>query len=134
MNQKQDWLSQLQEKNLKINYTLTKTNEHLSITSAGENHAFKFKTNKSRRWKHTLPDLIKICFICDTQFPVKYNLPRKKYSQKNLWGYWTQKPTDQNKYICSSCLKKNLLGRFDDWGVNTQKFRIFHIYLDRNQL
>ncbi|KLL04202.1 MAG: hypothetical protein MRECE_2c096 [Mycoplasmataceae bacterium CE_OT135] len=119
---------------------MTKTNELLSNTSEpqenyfsqGENHAFQPK-NKSRRWKHTKPDIQKQCFICDLKFPVKYNLPRQQYSQKNLWGYWTEKPTDQQKYICNSCLKKNLLGRFEEWGVRGEKSRIFHVYLSRNK-
>jgi len=128
-------------KHLKIIYILTK-NEHLSNLNPQENSTFleenqaflvsnKVK-NHSRRWKYTLPDLIKICFICDSQIKVKYNLPRKKYSQKNLWGYWTEKPTDQHKYACNSCLKKKLIGRFEDWGISGNKSRIFHVYLSRN--
>jgi len=128
--------------NLKINYTLTRTNEHLPTTSEpkrllirrGTNRPFLTKSkNHSRRWKYALPDLIKICFICDEQIKVKYNLPRKKYSQKNIWGYWTERSSDQHKYICNACLKKNLIGRFEDWGVKPAKSRIFHIYLSRNR-
>jgi len=121
---------------------LTKTNETLNNTespetffSERENYAFHPPVkpkNHSRRWKYTLPDLIKICFICDNQIKVKYNLPRKKYSQKNLWGYWTEKSADQNKYICNSCLKKKLLGEFKEWGVSREKSVIFHVYLARN--
>ncbi|WP_147409621.1 hypothetical protein [endosymbiont GvMRE of Glomus versiforme] len=117
---------------------MTKTNEllpnHHPVEEMfyHENYPQPKIKNKSRRWKYTLPDLIKQCFICDNQIKVKYNLPRKKYSQKNLWGYWTEKPTDQEKYICNSCLKKNLLGRFEDWGVRGEKSRIFHVYLSRN--
>ena len=124
---------------------MTKTNQNLAniepqenFNLGGKNHTFSennltFKSkNHSRRWKHTKPDLPVNCFICDTNFKVKYNLPRQQYSQKNLWGYWTQKETDQQKYICNSCLKKNLLGRFEDWGVSGEKSRIFHVYLARN--
>ncbi|KLL02986.1 MAG: hypothetical protein MRECE_34c014 [Mycoplasmataceae bacterium CE_OT135] len=121
---------------------MTKTNELLpnnpepqeNFAALGNNFASHSpKTKSKRHWKHTKPDIQKQCFICDLKFPVKYNLPRQRYSQKNLWGYWTEKPTDQKKYICNSCLKKNLLGRFEEWGVRGEKSRIFHVYLSRNK-
>ena len=122
---------------------MTKINEPLSnisepnetFASPGENHAFypltKPTKNYSRRWKHTKPDLIKECFLCDQQIKVKYVLPRQAYSKKNLWGYWTKKPTDQNKYICNTCIVKILYTRrFNDW-VPTELVNDFHTYLSR---
>ena len=45
------------------------------------------------------------CFRCQTKFPLKFVIPRQAYSQKNNWGYWTEKPEHQNQYICNTCLK-----------------------------
>ena len=126
---------------------MTKTNEHLTNTESpevfnsggensaflGENHTFSTKKNHSRRWKHTKPDLKVFCFIGNEKLAIKYNLPLKQYSQKNNWGYWTGKEADQKKYICNSCLKKILLGRFDDWGIGAEKSRVFHAYLSQNK-
>ena len=57
-----------------------------SFSSKPPLKACQSKTKK-RGWKHTKPDLIKTCFICDNSLKVKYILPRKAYSQKNNWGY-----------------------------------------------
>jgi hypothetical protein len=113
---------------------LTKTNEAIepqeNFSSERENDIFLTKT-KSRRWIYTQPDLIKSCFICDNQIKVKYILPKKRYSQKNLWGHWTQKPTDQNKYICNSCLMKLHSGSMSDWITNKDKADNFYNYVYR---
>ncbi|WP_147411152.1 hypothetical protein [endosymbiont GvMRE of Glomus versiforme] len=118
---------------------MTKTNENLSNTESPENffperenYALKPK-NKSRRWKYTKPDIQKQCLICDKQFKVKYNLARQQYSQKNNWGYWTQKESNQHKYLCDACLVKILNGkRFDafDW-IPANKAANFRSYLAR---
>jgi len=112
---------------------LLNTNEPQEISlPKGENLTFK-PPNKSRRWKHTKPDLTVFCFIGNEKLAIRYNLPRKKYSQKNNWGYWTSQEADQKKYICNSCLKKILLGRFNDWGIGAEKSRVFHAYLSQNK-
>lgn len=129
--------------NKNINYTLTKTNElnqteSQDIFSPGEeNHTFypstKPKTNQSRRWKHTKPDLQKQCLICDSQFTIKYNLPRQKYSQKNNWGYWTKKKSDQHKYLCNTCLWKLHVGKMSDWIECQSRADVFYNYVKRGQ-
>lgn len=105
---------------LKINYTLTKTNQTT-------------KTKSKRRWKYTKPDIQKQCLLCDAKFPIKYNLARQQYSQKNLWSYWTDKEADRHKYLCNSCLVKILNGKkFDtfDW-IPFKKAANFRSYLAR---
>lgn len=129
-----------------IYYTLTKTNEHLSNTnepqetffnSPGENHTFypltKPKTNQSRRWKYTKPDIQKQCLLCDTKFMVKYILPKKQYSQKNNWGYWTKKASDQHKYLCNTCLVKLHVGKMSDWIKCQSRADVFYNYFKRGQ-
>jgi len=117
---------------------LRKINENLSNSELQENYAFSEREDcaflikaKSRRWKYTKPDLTKTCFICDNQIQVKYILPKKQYSQKNLWGHWTQKPTDQHKYICNACLIRLHYGSMSDWITNKDKADNFYNYIYR---
>jgi len=120
---------------------LTKTNEILNtnepqetfFNSPGENYAFHPPVkpkNHSRRWKYTLPDLAKICFICDNQIKVKYILPKKQYSQKNNWNYWTSQENKSPKYICNSCLTKLHVGGISKW-VKEEKAENFYVYFNR---
>jgi len=89
---------------------LTKTNEininepQETFNSPGENQAFYPSTKPKTNKKHTKPDLQKQCLLCDTKFTVKYIAPKKQYSRKNNWGYWTKKASDQHKYLCNTCL------------------------------
>ena len=46
------------------------------------------------------------CFQCQTEFYIKYIVPRFTYSKKNDWYHWTDKQENQGKYICDSCLWK----------------------------
>ena len=119
---------------------MTKVNEHLSnleprgdfTFSERESHAlFDKSKNKSRRWKYTKPDLITNCFLCAKQLAVKYILPRKQYSLKNNWGYWTGKETFKDKYVCNNCLIKIHEGGIVNWVNNLEKADIFYTYLSR---
>ncbi|RHZ35838.1 hypothetical protein [endosymbiont GvMRE of Glomus versiforme] len=63
----------------------------------------------------------------------KWYTKKKQYSQKNNWGYWTQKESNQHKYLCDACLVKILNGkRFDafDW-IPANKAANFRSYLAR---
>lgn len=40
-----------------------------------------------------------ICFKCKKSFWLKFVVPRKNYSLKNNWGYFTGKVEDENKWI-----------------------------------
>jgi len=42
------------------------------------------------------------CFQCQTNFFIKFVIPRQEYSQKNNWVYWTG--TKSNQKICDRCL------------------------------
>ena len=44
------------------------------------------------------------CFKCQNVFFIKFVIPRKDYSQKNNWDYWTGNKKDKNKAICDNCL------------------------------
>jgi len=101
-----------------------------SLESESHRTFFQSKT-KSRRWKYTQPDLTKLCFICNTTFKVKYILPKKRYSLKNNWGYWTSKKTFQNKYVCNSCLVNIHKGGIINWVNDLEKADIFYTYLSR---
>lgn len=90
--------------------------------------------NKSRHWKHTKPDIQKQCFICDTIFRVKYVLPKRQYSLKNNWGYWTGKETFKDKYACNSCLVNIHKGGIINWVNDLEKADIFYTYLSRGNL
>ncbi|KLL03583.1 MAG: hypothetical protein MRERV_37c014 [Mycoplasmataceae bacterium RV_VA103A] len=45
------------------------------------------------------------CFKCYKDFLIRWVIPKQDYSQKNNWGYWTEKKENQDKYICDNCLK-----------------------------
>ena len=44
------------------------------------------------------------CYKCKKKVLVKYVYPKRKYSDKNNWGWWTEKEENKNKYICDNCL------------------------------
>ncbi|WP_147411021.1 hypothetical protein [endosymbiont GvMRE of Glomus versiforme] len=90
--------------------------------------------NHSRRWKYTQPDLTVFCFLCAEQFAIKYILPKKQYSLKNNWGYWTSKETFKNQYICDNCLIKIHHGGIINWVSEKEKADIFYTYLSRKTL
>ena len=90
--------------------------------------------NKSRGWKHTKPDLLVNCSLCDNEFTVKYIQPKKQYSKKNNWGYWTGKKAFQNKYVCDNCLVDIHQGGIINWVDNLEKADIFYTYLSRQTI
>ena len=118
---------------------MTKTNEPLSNLEPQENYSFSennltFKSkNKSSQQNQVKPDLTKSCLLCDIQIQVKYIPPKKRYSLKNNWGYWTQKEEDKQKYLCNSCLLKLYDGNINDWIPNETKADVFYNYVKRGQ-
>jgi len=44
------------------------------------------------------------CSKCQKIISVKYNYPKKKYSDKNHWHFWTEKKEDKDKYFCDKCI------------------------------
>jgi len=56
------------------------------------------------------------CFKCNGSIQIKYVIPKKKYSSKNNWEYWTnpeannpefwkdKKAREKDKKICDNCL------------------------------
>jgi hypothetical protein len=44
------------------------------------------------------------CFQCQKVILVKFCPPRQAYSNKNHWGWYTDKDENQGKYICDVCL------------------------------
>ena len=62
--------------------------------------------------------------------------PSQKYSNKNYWGYWTDKKENESKYICDACLidlyrnqKINYLNSITD----SKKRRTFRKYFGGNK-
>ena len=45
------------------------------------------------------------CFKCQKEFVLRFIAFRQNYTNKNHWGYWTEKEEDQGKYICTECLR-----------------------------
>ena len=111
---------------------MTKTEENLSNRGKRENYVLS--KNKITYYKLTQPDLIKSCLLCDNQVQVKYIPPKKRYSLKNNWGYWTGKKTFHNKYACNSCLVNIHKGGIINWVDDLEKADIFYTYLSRKTL
>lgn len=103
---------------------MTKINEYLENKKPRGKYVF-LKTN---------PDLIKSCLLCDSQIQVKYIPPKKQYSRKNNWGYWTGKETFKDKYVCDSCLIDIHHGGIINWVDDLEKADIFYTYLSRKTL
>lgn len=91
------------------------------------------KINQDKRDKTNHPDLMVNCLLCNTQFGVKYIPPKKQYSRKNNWGYWTQKEEDKQKYLCNACLIKLYDGNINDWIENETRADVFYNYVKRGQ-
>lgn len=65
----------------------------------------KLKINPKAENKNGFPDPIPAnCFKCQKQFWIKFVVPRRDYSKKNNMGYWSEKKSDKNKFICNPCL------------------------------
>ena len=114
--------------------TKTETNESQGdFNSLGSEPHRTFTTNSPRKWKNfeNKEDLVKPCFICDTALKVKYIAPKKQYSRKNNWGYWTGKAVFSNKYACNSCLVNIHKGGIINWVNGLEKADIFYTYLSR---
>lgn len=106
-------------------------NENLSIIPVGESHAFTPKIKFGKQ--PSKPDLFVSCLLCDSQFAVKYIPPKKRYSQKNNWGYWTKKESNKHKYLCNSCLVKLYDGNINDWIKDETRADVFYNYIKRGQ-
>ena len=48
------------------------------------------------------------CSECGETFLVKFVISRLTYSQKNNWGYWTEKEENKEIYKCNPMPTKNL--------------------------
>lgn len=51
-----------------------------------------------------VPNLEKNCYQCQRQIIVKYIYPKKTYSNKNNWEWWTEDKKNEGKFICDNCL------------------------------
>lgn len=71
------------------------------------------------------------CHFCAEQLAVKYILPKKQYSLKNNWGYWTGKEVFQDKHVCDNCLIDIHRGGIINWVDNLEKADTFYTYLSR---
>jgi hypothetical protein len=79
--------------------------------------------------------LEKDCFKCNQIIKVKFVNAKGSFSQKNNWGYWTEKEEDKEKYICSKCLRKWYSQNYLDFRrqvTNLKKVRTFRSYLGIN--
>jgi len=77
------------------------------------------------------PPLQTTCSQCQKKLTVNFCPPSQKYSNKNNWGYWTDKKQNQGQYRCDSCLidlyrnhKQDYLNSITD----SKKRRTFRAY------
>ena len=81
---------------------------------------------------YTLKPPLKInCFQCQKKLIVNFCPPRQNYSQKNHWGYWTDKKEYQGKYTCDICLidlYRNHKQIYLDSITDSKKRRTFRAY------
>ena len=72
---------------------------------------------------------------CAKNFEVKYNRSRGEHTQRNNWGYWTEKKEDKKKYICDDCLVsfyKRDKYTFWEKVINEKKRNILRTYVNSN--
>lgn len=72
------------------------------------------------------------CFYCKKDFLIKFVPPRKAYSRKNDWDYWTEKESEVGKKICDGCLRnlyKNYKKEFKDSITNPKLRQLLRNYL-----
>ena len=89
-------------------------------------------TNKKIRIHHSVS-----CEWCNDNFELKFVRSKQMYSQKNNWGYWTEKEEDKDKYICSDCLKKFYQQdylNFKEQVTNSKKMQLIRVYFQTNIL
>ena len=82
--------------------------------------------------KSSFPQPKKVeCFDCKAEVIVKFVIPRLSYSQKNDWGYWTEKEEDKGKYKCNSCLRQIYSNKEIYWQAvkSSEKRSLFRSYL-----
>lgn len=53
--------------------------------------------------KVIVPEINAKCFRCERTVIIKYVLPKKRYSYKNDWEFWTREKG--SKKICDKCLR-----------------------------
>jgi hypothetical protein len=111
---------------------MTKTEENLSKRERRGDYVRS--KNKTYHQKLIQPDLIETCLLCDNQIKIKYIPPKRRYSLKNNWGYWTGKKIFQNKYACNNCLVNIHKGGIINWVSDLEKADIFYTYLSRKTL
>ena len=86
-------------------------------------------TQKTCRHCSSFPLSLKVkCFRCQKDFFIKYVIPRKDYSQKNSWSYWTEQKG--NHKICDACLRVFYYDKLIYWAVvkdpkRRQKMRVY---------
>lgn len=71
------------------------------------------------------------CFQCQKKIKVNFCPPLQKYSNKNHWGYWTEKKQNQGKYICDACLidmYRNHKLAYLEFITDSRKRRTFRAY------
>jgi hypothetical protein len=51
-------------------------------------------------------DLIRPCYKCKKKINIKYIYPKRVYSNKNSWEWWTEDKKNRGKYICDDCLSE----------------------------
>jgi hypothetical protein len=72
----------------------------------------RLKTNPKPIDKYGYPiHKFEKCFQCGKEFCLTFSFAQQNYSQKHFWFYWTEQEADQEKFICSPCLRKFYLER-----------------------
>lgn len=76
------------------------------------------------------------CWKCQKEFWLKFVVPQQNYSQKNYWIYWTEKKEDQEKFICSPCLREFYYNKsiYLETIKDLKKKRILSSYVSSNSI
>ena len=78
------------------------------------------------------PPLEVKCMNCKCNITVLFCPPRQGHSNKNHWGWWTQKPEDEGCYKCDNCiidLYKNHKIEYLNSITSSQKRSLLRSYL-----
>lgn len=85
--------------------------------------------------RYTVPPKEVKCFRCEGNFYISYIVPRKRYSQKNDWGFWTGEKSE--KKICNSCLRSFYLNEkplFWEQVKDLKKRRLLSNYMSNGSI
>ena len=111
-------------------------NEFMSLKSNYRNMENKDKNGLGTKNSFPEPKRV-ICSNCgETEFFVKFVIPKQNFSKKNNWGFWTENEKYKDQEWCGQCLRKIFYDKENYWqAVQSSKRRsLFRVYLARGEI